>query len=266
MTYPDMGAWSYAYDTAGNLTRQTDAKSQTTCLYYDGLNRLKGKTYRGDTNCPGDPGYGSYTVKNYYDRDENNTAVANGLGRRTVLMDGSGNTRWLYDLRGRVTQETRVISGASGGTFVTRWDYDSADRVKWQKYPADNTGQVGEQVNYGYNAAGGLTSVAGQATYVSSTTYDAAGRPDVRTLGSGLATDYDYYPWTQAGGRLARLQTGALQDLRYGYDAVGNVTRIEDYKAGAPEVQSFGYDSLDRLIGVSGAYTETYAYTPPTAT
>ncbi len=79
-------------------------------------------------------------------------------------------------------------------------------------------------------------------------------------MGSGLATDYAYYPWTQSGGRLARLQTGALQDLRYGYDAVGNVTRIEDYKAGAPEVQSFGYDSLDRLTGVSGAYTETYAY------
>ncbi len=132
--------------------------------------------------------------------------------------------------------------------------------MKWQKYPADNTGQLGEQVTYGYNAAGGLTSVAGQATYVSSTTYDAAGRPDVRTLGSGLATDYDYYPWTQSGGRLARLQTGALQDLRYGYDAVGNVTRIEDYQAGAPEVQSFSYDSLDRLTGVSGAYTETYAY------
>jgi YD repeat-containing protein len=34
-----MGLWSYAYDAFGNLTRQTDARGQRICLYYDGLNR-----------------------------------------------------------------------------------------------------------------------------------------------------------------------------------------------------------------------------------
>ena len=29
MTDPDMGTWTYAYDKAGNLVSQTDAKSQT---------------------------------------------------------------------------------------------------------------------------------------------------------------------------------------------------------------------------------------------
>jgi YD repeat-containing protein len=32
---PDAGAWTYAYDDAGRLTSQTDAKSQTTTLTYD---------------------------------------------------------------------------------------------------------------------------------------------------------------------------------------------------------------------------------------
>ena len=85
-----MGTWTYAYDTVGNLTRQTDAKNQRTCFYYDGHNRLKGKTYStGTATCPADPGYGSYTVKNYYDDTtytytEGGAAITNrGLGRRT---------------------------------------------------------------------------------------------------------------------------------------------------------------------------------------
>lgn len=43
MNDPDMGPWSYTYDALGNLTRQTDAKGQRICLYYDSLNRLTGK-------------------------------------------------------------------------------------------------------------------------------------------------------------------------------------------------------------------------------
>jgi uncharacterized protein RhaS with RHS repeats len=49
MEDPDMGEWSYGYDTLGNLTEQTDARLCTTSLSYDPLNRLTGKTY---TNCP----------------------------------------------------------------------------------------------------------------------------------------------------------------------------------------------------------------------
>jgi YD repeat-containing protein len=69
MDDPDMGTWSYAYDALGNLTYQDDAKDQRSCLYYDALNRLKGKVYTTSaSNCPSpDPGYSGYAVKYYYD-------------------------------------------------------------------------------------------------------------------------------------------------------------------------------------------------------
>ena len=35
MSDADLGNWSYAYNTSGQLTRQTDARDQTSCLYYD---------------------------------------------------------------------------------------------------------------------------------------------------------------------------------------------------------------------------------------
>ncbi|MEW5872532.1 MAG: SpvB/TcaC N-terminal domain-containing protein [Chloroflexota bacterium] len=57
MEDPDMGTWYYAYDAVGNLVRQTDARQQRICLYYDELNRLRGKHYRTDDLCPGTPAY-----------------------------------------------------------------------------------------------------------------------------------------------------------------------------------------------------------------
>jgi len=43
----------------------------------------------------------------------------------------------------------------------------------------------------------------------------------------------------------------------YGYDALGRVVTMT-YPDG--EDVSFTYDTLDRLVGASGAYSESYAY------
>ncbi len=123
-----------------------------------------------------------------------------------------------------------------------------------------------------------INTVTGTSTYVQSSSYDAAGRlvQLVRGLGT-LTTNYTYYGWTETasldgqpvgqGARLKQVATGTLQDLRYLYDAVGNVRKIEDYKLGSPQKQNFTYDSLDRLIsaeainGTGGNYLlESYTY------
>ncbi len=90
MLDPDMGDWAYTYDATGNLTRQKDAKDQCIYLYYDGLNRLKGKNYQSIDPCPADPGY-PYTTSYYYDEGG---AAAYEIGRRTRMVDVSGNTTW----------------------------------------------------------------------------------------------------------------------------------------------------------------------------
>ncbi|MGB4978921.1 MAG: RHS repeat domain-containing protein, partial [Anaerolineae bacterium] len=133
MNDPDMGAWQYRYDAAGNLVKQRDARNQAICFYYDGHNRLMGKTYHaGVSNLDTLTCSGAYAVGFSYDSTANGNL---GKGRRTGMSDTSGSASWLYDARGRTTQETKVVNGTGGGTFVTRWDYDSADRLTWQKYP-----------------------------------------------------------------------------------------------------------------------------------
>ena len=99
MTDLDMGTWRYGYDLAGNLTSQTDAKGQTITFSYDALNRLTSKTGPGLSVTYG------YDVGTY------------GTGRRTSMNDGSGSASWVYDIRGRTTQESKTITGV--GTFVT---------------------------------------------------------------------------------------------------------------------------------------------------
>jgi hypothetical protein len=83
---------------------------------------------------------------------------------------------------------------------------------------------VGVPVFLAYNLAGLPQSITGTLPYVPSTTYDAAGRVELRVLGSNvLQQDYVYFPWTtfKGSGRLQQLKTGtsgnptSLQDLRY---------------------------------------------------
>ncbi len=268
----DMGAWSYQYDALGNLTQQTDARGCVTELEYDSLNRLTDKTYSGSGECAStDPVSYTYDEGNY------------GLGQRTHMEDGSGYTDWTYDQRGRLIEEDKNITGA--GTFVTEWTYNTANQITSMTYPAGpNSQESGETVTYDYLDQGAFNSLTGDSsygnpTYVAASSYDAASRLTSRTLGSGLLeTSYDYYAWseTNMGSRLQQMTTERLadetilQNLEYGYDAVGNVEWIKDWVAGSPQLQSYTYDDLDRLTGADvtggsgGLYNESYSYDPVT--
>jgi len=176
MSDPDMGAWSYAYDNAGNLTRQTDAKNQTTCFYYDVLNRLKGKNFRSDTNCPTtDPG--SYAVTFTYD------GGTNQKGRRTGMSNAAGSTTWTYDAQGRILSQTDNITGAPSA-YTTSWTYDALNRVRTMTYPDS------EQVATTYNNQM-LPQTLG--TYVTNANYNAAGQQTALTLGNNVSTNYTYH-------------------------------------------------------------------------
>jgi len=274
MDDPDLGSWSYAYDALGNLTRQADAGGQRVCLYYDALNRLSGKHYRLDDACPTSPPV-SLDVAYLYDGYDPQ-AGQYGIGYRTGMVDDSGSTSWRYDTRGRMTQESKAVSGS--GTFTSGWTYNSADLVSGVKYANDNLGNLSYPLSLSYHPQLSVNSLGGTSGYVKSTSYDAAGRVVVRRLGGGpvLLSQYQYSPWSVQGGRLEKLKAGtpanptALLDFSYSYDPVGNILAILDSKAGGTQTQSFEYDDLDRLTsatasgGTQGLYSEDYTYATAT--
>src|SRR5258706_905371 len=265
MIDPDMGQWYYKYDSLGNMIAQVDAKQQAINLYYDSLNRLKGKTYNtgvaGSTyQRPTDPGV--YPVSYTYD------AGANGRGRRTGMTDASGYSSWTYDTRGHVSSETKsIIDPSQPAPFVLSSGYNAA------YLPVSMTSPDGETVTNHHTPYMLLDTVRGTSDYVTDSTYDSAGRMTLRSFGNGTQSAYGYYAWTPQGGRPHTLQSGtsaaaaALENLTYGYDAVGNISSITD--ALTTETQAFGYDALDRLISANvtngpAPYTETYGYNPTT--
>ena len=191
------------------------------------------------------------------------------------MDDSSGFTTWSYDSRGRVIETYQSVTDS--GNFITQWGYNSADLPVWMRYPLDNAEHLGETVNFTYNPQMLLDRVYGTDTYVDDTWYDPAGRVTLRELGYGtsnhiLEQSYTYYSWTEQGGRLHSLQSGlptdldSLQSLSYVYDSVGNIETISDYHATSnpsdPQVQTFGYDALGRLIDAQATNGETYGRYP----
>ena len=266
----DMGVWSYQYNALGELTRQTDARNNTSCFYYDALGRMNGKYYASTTSCPTSP---TMSVSYGYD----STASGNlGYGQRTSMTDGSGTTSWHYDVRGRMVEELRSVTGM--GSFKTAWGYNNGDMVTAISYPDGNTGNSGETVGTTYLTQGSVFAVVGNITYASNSKYDAAGRLLTQERKSKTQKlTQSYFDWATANGvgRLQTIQAGTSASpasylgLAYTYDPLGNVATAQE-TTNSSQVQTFSYDALSRLTAVtssnfgSGAYNETYSYNATT--
>jgi len=239
MDDPDMGIWTYAYDKAGNLKTQIDAKGEVLEFDYDELNRLTYKKANGET-----------IVSYYYDE----AAKDHCKGRLSKIVDQSGSTEFFYDNLGRETKSIKNVDGS--GSYTVERTYDALDRLTTLKYPDESI------VGYEYNELGitKVTDVVNSKDYVSNVDYSPTGQITRVEYGNGTTTDYTYDPDTL---RLANLTTdspfGAIQDLNYQFDNVGNIKDITDNVNTA--TQSFLYDDLDRLIEAQGAYgTLSYEY------
>jgi len=241
---PDMGDWNYAYDVNGNLTRQTDARGQRICFFYDTIDRLTGKHYNGTSDtCPTSTASGDII----YAYDE--AASSNGKGQRTSISNPSATTRWQYDARGRKTQEvySNVAALPAGQTRTFQWSYDSADRVQTITYPSN------EVVTYSYDAAWRPASACSSlgGCYISSSspaTYTALDQPQQWTFGNTAVQTWSYSSPLQ---RLSQLQVNGAGnthfDRGYSYDAGGNVLAITDNTLSPVQTQHFDYDERDRL-------------------
>jgi YD repeat-containing protein len=136
---PDTGNTASTYDAAGNVATQTDAKNQVTTYAYDALNRVSSITFHDGS-------------KHNYSYD----AGTNGIGRLTSITELNavqaviGSIAYGYDLKGRVSSDTRTINGVA---YVTGYRFDSYGRLDRITYPSGRT------VDFGFDALGRVSSV-----------------------------------------------------------------------------------------------------------
>jgi len=240
---PDTGSTTATFDAAGNVLTRTDSAGRTSTYTYDALNRVITASHAQS---------GQPTVSYTYTYDQG-TAGNFGKGRLTQIAEASGNINYTYDVHGRVTSETR---GITGNTATTAYTYDAAGRLNRITYPS------GRIVDYSFDALGRIAGVttrqdanAAPQTVVSNVSYhpfrsDAGGVTGF-TLGNGRvhtrSVDLD--------GRIASY-TQAGQNIAIAYDNASNITGIGP--------NTYGYDALNRLTSAvtnnAGAATHGYAY------
>jgi len=224
VTQPNGETVSYTYDSHGNRATMTYPNGKTVKYTYDEMNRLiavkgiDGATTKYEYDALGrriaTDGVKEDTVYSY-------DAVGNLISQTTT---GKINLslEYIYDLAGRMTQESRTENGATLESMFT------------------------------YDPLGQLTSFTRSDGQSETYTYDPVGNMTAKTK-NGVQTAMRY----NAANQLIQSTTGT-DTTAYTYDANGNLVRSEN----AGGARSYAYNALGLLEQFTreDGYTESYRY------
>jgi RHS repeat-associated protein len=264
---PESGTISYSYDADGNLLQktsplanQTGTATQIVSYCYDALHRVTGKGY-GAQSCP----LAAPVVSYAYDSGTG----ANAIGKLTSLTDQAGTASYSYDSLGRLTAETRVISGVSKSMS---YSYNLDSSLKTLTNPS------GAVITYTPDSAGRILSAVDSGSGISYVTAATYGRDSELTgfvsgnsgTFAGITNAYSYNKRLQPVNMSATAPSQTVYSIGYDFHAGngtaatgtdnGNVFGITNYKD-TTRNQSFTYDALNRLTSAQNAGTNCAANT-----
>jgi RHS repeat-associated protein len=228
-------ATDYDYDARGLMTRQTDGRSIVTTFAYDNAGRMLTRT----TSVSAENIGFSYDVGTF------------GKGRMTGMTDASGTTAWVYDAKGNVLSETRVIAGR---TYTVTYAYNAVGQRISITYPS------GKIVLYGYDSQGRVNSVklkrsaaAAEEVIASGVTYQPFGEEITGlTFGNGLALSQTFDKEQKIKQiRLANGASSVMNRVHAMSDGL-NITGFSEVNTA--ENQTFTYDPAERLLSATGPY------------
>jgi len=249
MDDPDMGHWSYQYDSASRLVSQTDARTNTLNFFYaDSQGRMTSKQIvNSASQLLG-------TITYTYDVSDD-PAFTVYKGQLYKITDLQGFERSSYDVRGRVLKTGRLLS-ANSIEYVTSVSYDDADRATTLTYPANSA-----VIKYSYDTGGNLSqvkSLAGtgsQEIFYTPLAFNELGQVVAYTNGNGVLTTNTFFANSKRVQRAQALKGGTnIQDLTYTYERASEVKSIADgvyTSAASGSVSTIGYDDQYRVTSVS---------------
>ncbi len=226
---PDSGVSVFTYNEAGQKTSLTRADGTLLTYHYDALNRLLTTSVEGK-------------VIYHYSYDD----CKNGVGRLCAVTDLSGKTEYTYHKTGQLDKKTVTIQGHR---YTINHTYDKAGRLKNMQYPS------GVKVKYAYDDIGNVTDITVKGkSLLSDITYKPMGPVKGWMFGNGQqrAIQYDNQL------NIQRILSTHVQDLRYQYDVVGNITSLENKRY--DRFYNYGYDFSNRLTGIVGSDFQAYEY------
>jgi YD repeat-containing protein len=216
------------YDGAGVLKKKLDPNGTLFTYTYDNNDRLTAIQAGGST-----------TNFNYETGSDN---------RIVALVDGQSST-FAYDTTGRLKTRTDTLDGKA---FVTSYDYDVYDNLKFIMYPS------ARRIELVYDNENRVTVVRNpdrNEFYAKGIEYHPSGALSRLVAGNSIVTSLDYDPqryWVKS------ITSGDLGLSYQTYDGAGNLKTLVDIRG---TTESYGYDDLDRLTSASGPWgPATYTY------
>ncbi len=232
---PGGSAASRVQDANGFVTQETDFLGVNTMYTWDASRRLPLTTTRAAA---------------LPEAQTTSTTWHTTFTLPTLVTEAGRTTGYTYDSLGN-TLTTTVTDTASSVARTTTWTYIASGNGQGQPgtQTAPNTGLT----QFGYDAAGNLTSVTNPLGHVTTLAYDSAGRMTTRTEPTGLVTTYTY----DNRSRLLTQTTGGLVTT-FTYRATGQVATATLPSGYAI---TYSYDNAQRLTGwadnrgAQGVYT-----------
>ncbi len=258
----DSGTQYTFLDVAGQPLCAWDAADRLTRIEYDELRRPLQSTTEGKR-----------LMVYEYGEDQPDDKGRNLRGQVYQTFDGAGK-QWVkkYDFKGNPLEtyvqllENPMLTDVdwAGSPALNTEVFSSSTQYDALNRPVVATDPGGNVNEYFYNKGGVLKTVRlNSITYLQDLHYDAKGQRQAIWYGNGTKTSYTYDALTFRLKRLltVKLSTNeVLQDLRYWYDPVGNITQVQDVaqqtlffnNSVVSPTQRYTYDALYRLIEASG--------------
>jgi RHS repeat-associated protein len=206
------------YDAAGNLKKLEDPAKRTTTYKYDPANRLEEISYSS-----GKPS----TVTYEYDKD----------GDRTMMVDGTGTSKYTYD------QLDRLTESENGRKEVIKYEYDLANEQTKIIYPNKKA------VTRAFDKDGRLEKLTDWLSHSTKFTYNEDS--DLKTIVFPTEPkDEDKYTYNDAD-LMTEVKmdksTEVLASLLYTRDNDGQVKKTTSKGLPGAEVTENTYDENSRL-------------------
>lgn len=248
----DMGRWSYNYNPFDDVTLQTDPNGNQISMDYDAAGRLITRIDRLAKS-----GGGFEETRSTWEYDQGPMAI----GKESAAIGQDYRAETYYDGLGRVA---KVVTQIEGETYTVESLYDQFGRLFRTYYPAAK-GDGALIVEQRYFNNGDLKSVVDALTgklFWERVSVFADGGNERERYGNGAVTVRTQDPkyLRLATLRSTRSDGTSVQDLKYTFDSVGNLTERRDIRQGLWE--TLGYDARHRLTSVSrnGSAASNYDY------
>lgn len=269
------------YDTAGNLTKYTDALGNATTFTYNSRGQVLTRT-----NALGEMSRSSYDAKGNPQTATDplgrvTTFVCDSAGRVTSSTDPLGHTTTLtYDAANRVLSSTAADGATTSFTYdangnrtsvtdplgaVTLYTYDSMDQL------VKTTAPDGSESRFVYDAMGNRTQTIDPLGNTTTYIYDAANRLVGVTDPLGRATQFELdgngnkTKTADPLGRVTLTEYDAFNRpskttapdgglTNFVYDSTGNLLRLTDPLS---HVTAWEYDGLNRAVTTTDPLSRT---------